>query len=231
MTLYFFSSRSACMVPVLGVDCKEWLIGKLLIKKLTNQVPFQAVIVKFLWLSLYLGWYFNPEFDGNLGRTEIENKRCGEMPRVLAYGFWYWRWDWGCGSHQCRYMSSCLCCSHVPTFQCNRRGCVGITWRSFFVSFKCQLSLWRLVKHKMTVSPGHALLSSNMRPPDVLWFQFTGCSLSGGQCTSFGVFFFVLMHLARKGGSQCTDLTWTWDIVLRNKDPPISHSVFSSWEE
>jgi len=36
------------MVPVLGVDCKEWLIGKLLIKKLTNQVPFQAVIVKFL---------------------------------------------------------------------------------------------------------------------------------------------------------------------------------------
>lgn len=33
-------------------------------------------------------------FDWNLGRTEIENKRCCEMPHVLAHGFRYWHWDW-----------------------------------------------------------------------------------------------------------------------------------------
>lgn len=171
------------------------MVYREIIKKWTDQVPSQAMIVKLLWLSLYLDFYFNPEFYGNLGRTEIENKRCCEMPRVLA--------TWllvlalrrgGCGSHQCSYMSSCLCCSHAPTFQWNRRGCIGITWRSFFVSFKCQLSLWGLVKHKMTVSPGHALLSSNMRPPDVLWLQFTGCSLSGGHWSRFFCFVFFCFN-------------------------------------
>lgn len=97
-------------------------------------------------------------------------------------------------------MSVSFTCSH--TFQWNGRGCTGITWRSFFVSFKCQLSLWRLVKHKMTVSPGHALLSSNIRPPDVLWLQFTGCSLSGGQCSRFFCCLFVLMHLVEKAGAS-----------------------------
>lgn len=43
--------------------------------------------VKLLWLSLFLDWHFNPEVDGKLGRTEIENERCCEMPRVLAEAF------------------------------------------------------------------------------------------------------------------------------------------------
>lgn len=69
------------------------MVYREIIKKWTDQVPSQAMIVKLLWLSLYLDFYFNPEFYGNLGRTEIENKRCCEMPRVLAHGFWCWHWD------------------------------------------------------------------------------------------------------------------------------------------
>lgn len=145
----------------------------------------------------------------------------------LGTGFWHWGWE---AVPQHSYMSSCLSSSHAPTSQWNRRGCLGITWRSFLVPFKCQLSPWRLVKHKMTVSPGHALLSSNMRPPDVLCLQLTGCSLSRGHGSSFW-FGFVLEHLDKKGRSQRTDLTSTWGITLKNKDPPISHSSLSSWGE
>lgn len=141
----------------------------------------------------------------------------------LGTGFWHWGWE---AVHQPNYMSSCLCSSHAPTLQWNRRGCLGITWRSFSVPFKCQLSPWRLVKHKMTVSPGHTLLSSNMRPPDVLCLQLTGCSLSRRCGSSFGVGFVLVL---KKGRSQHTDLTWTWGITLKHKDPPIYHSSLSSW--
>lgn len=40
-----------------------------------------------LWLSLHLDYYFSPELDGNLGKTELENERCYEMPCVLAQAF------------------------------------------------------------------------------------------------------------------------------------------------
>lgn len=71
------------------------------------------MIVKLLWLPLYLDWYFNPEFDESLGRTEIENKRYCEMPHVLARGFWYWHRDWEAVAHISVATWAHLCVVHM----------------------------------------------------------------------------------------------------------------------
>lgn len=106
----------------------------------------------------------------------------------------------GCGLHQCNYMSSCLCCSHAPTLSSETGEDALASHEEAFCLFQMSAFLWRHVKHKMTVSPGHVLLSGHMRPPDVLWLQLTGCSLSWGQCTSFFFCLFVLMHLVERAG-------------------------------
>lgn len=126
-------------------------------------------------------------------------------------------------------VSVLLTCSHFPVKQ------ERVHWhhmKKLFCLFQ------------MSAFPSGDLLSTKWQCPQVMHYSAAtwgpqmccGSSLQDVLCPgnivplfSFYYFWFVLIHLARKGRSQCTGLTWTWGIIL--KDPPISHSVFSSWEE
>lgn len=141
---------------------------------------------------------------------------------VSWHSFWHWGWE---AVPQHSYMSSCLC-SPSETGE----GALAPHEEAFWSLSNVSFPPGDLLSTEWQCPPGHALLSSNMRPPDVLCLQPTGCSLSRGRGSSFW-FGFVLVHLAKKGRSQCTELAWTWGITLKHKDPPISHSSLSSWGE
>lgn len=191
------------------------------------------MIVKLLWLSLYLDFYFNPEFYGNLGRTEIENKRCCEMPRVLAHGFWCWHWDGEAVAPISAATWAHVCVVHMlPLSSETGEGALASHEEAFLSLSNVNFPSGDLWSTKWQCPQVMHYSAATWGPQMCCGFSSQDVLCPGDIVPGFFVLFsFVLMHLARKGRSQRTNLTWTWGIIFKYNDPSISHSVFRSWEE